>query len=144
MSVSRVGGEMHQGVLNAPQSLADNLPYRTAWCMSLASALHLVELLKKILLVLWEKVFGLIRSWLLGGLVCSFDGVGVLVWPLILRVLLVVSISCVLCGFVVGGPIWRGFPRVVVGCGLSLLLGPPGRVGRCWNLAFTVRGARVS
>ena len=142
--MSRVSSELHQGVLNAPQSLADYFPYGAARCVCLADALHLVELLKKILLVLWEWVFGLIRSWLLSCLVSGFGGVGVLVWPLILRVWLVVGVSCVLCGFVAGGPIWRGFPRVVVGCGLDLLLGSPGWVGRCWDLAFTVRGARVS
>ena len=52
MGVSRVNSELHQGVLNALQSLADYFPYGAARCVSLTNALHLIELLKKVLLVL--------------------------------------------------------------------------------------------
>jgi len=142
--MSGVSSELHQGVLNAPQSLTDYLPYGTARCVSLADALHLVELLKKILLVLWEWVFGLIRGWLLDSLLGGFGGVSVLVEVVVIGVLLVVGVSYILRGFVFDGLAWRGFPRLVVSCGLGLVLGPSGWVGRCWNLAFAVGGARVS
>ena len=108
--MSRISGKLHQGVFNVPQSLTDYLPYGTARCVSLADALHLVELLKKILLVLWEWVFGLIRSWLLDGLLGGFGGVSVLVEVVVFCVLLVVSSSHVLRGFVFDGLAWRGFP----------------------------------
>ena len=78
--------------------------------MSLANALHLVELLKKILLVLWEWVFGLIRGWLLVGLLGRLGGVNVLVEVVISCVLLVVSSCHVLRGFVFDGFAWLGFP----------------------------------
>ena len=108
--MSRVSSELHQGVLNAPQSLTDYFPYGAARCVSLADALHLVELLKKILLVLWEWVFGLIRGWPLGGLLGGFGGVSVLVEVVVFCVLLVVSSSHVLRGFVFDGFAWLGFP----------------------------------
>ena len=108
--MSRVSSELHQGVLNAPQSLADYFPYGAARCVSLADALHVVELLKEILLELWEWVFGLIRGWLLDGLLGGFGGVSVLVEAVVLCVLLVVGASHVLRGFVFDGLAWLGFP----------------------------------
>ena len=93
--------------------------------------------------MLWECVFDLISHRLLGGLVSGFDRVGVLDCPLGLSVSLVKGIGCVLRGHVAGGPIWYGFARVMVSCGLNLLLSSLGWVGWCWDFALPVGGARV-
>ena len=108
--MSRVTGELHQGVLNVPQGFAYYFPYGAARCVSLTDALHLVELLKEILLVLWKRVFGLIHSWLLDGLLSGFGRVIVLVEVVVTDVLLVVGVSHVFRGFVFDGLAWRGFP----------------------------------
>ena len=108
--MSRVNSELHQSILNTPQGLADYFPYGTARCVALADALHLIELLEKVLLVLWESVFGLIRGWLLEGLLGRLGGVNVLVEVVVFCVLLAVSSSHVLRGFVFDGIAWLGFP----------------------------------
>jgi hypothetical protein len=78
--------------------------------VSLADALHLVELSEKVLLVLWEWVFGLICGWLLEGLLGRLGGVNVLVEVVISCVLLAVSSCHVLRGFVFDGFAWLRFP----------------------------------
>ena len=108
--MSRVNSELHQSILNTPQGLADYFPYGTARCVALADALHLIELLEKVLLVLWESVFGLIRGWLLEGLLGRLGGVNVLVEVVVSCILLVVSSCHVLRGFVFGGFAWLSFP----------------------------------
>jgi len=52
VGVSRIGCKLYQGLLDVPQGFAYYFPDGTARCVGLSNALHLVELLKKVLLML--------------------------------------------------------------------------------------------
>ena len=71
-------------------------------------------------------------------------GVGVCMGVVASCVLLVVNSCGVLGSSVFAGFAWFGFPWLMVGRGLGLMLMSFGWVGWCGNLAFTVGDAGVS
>ena len=62
IGVCRIGSKLLQGLLDALQGFAYCFPDGAARCVGLSNALHLVELLKEILLVLWERFVGLVSG----------------------------------------------------------------------------------